>query len=193
MQCQSPALCLEARWGFVWPTWLSGTLTALVAMSPWGSPSPWGQAPANPIRLAANANKSELHLDILLHAERIVILNYHLIHRGWLRARKPQLQSAMLLESTGEPSVPQPGNRPAERQLRRVRRREMDGSGGIRRRQTPRGCCSCMSRERFTGSFTPCRAPGWELEQGNRTAGEPEASLASLERCPLKLLCVIGH
>lgn len=83
-------------------------------------------------RLAANADESELRLDIPLHAERILILNYYLIHWGWLPARKPHLQGAVFVQSAGEP-----GNLPTKRQLRWARRHKMDGSDGTRRRQTP--------------------------------------------------------
>lgn len=94
MQCQTPALCLEARWEFAWPPATShphgNAIVGLATSTETGS--------SKPHRLAANADESELHLDIPLHAERILILNYHLIHRGWLPARKPQLQSTVCAE-----------------------------------------------------------------------------------------------
>lgn len=56
---------------------------------------------SKPHQLAANADESELHLDISLHTERILIFNYHLIHQGQLLARKPQLQSSVFMQSLG--------------------------------------------------------------------------------------------
>lgn len=74
-----------------------------------------GTGSSKPPWLAANANASELCLDIPLLAERILILNYHLIHQGWLLARKPQLQSALFMQSAAEPR-----NLPEKRRLRWV-------------------------------------------------------------------------
>lgn len=147
-----------------------------------------GTGSSKPHQLAASA-ESELCLDIPLRTE---ILNYHLIHWGWLLAKRPQLRSAVLLQSAGEPGVPQPGNPPAKRQLRWARRCEMDGSDGTRRCQTP-GMLPLHEQRRLRKELHPLQRPGWELTQGNLSVGEPEASLASLERRPLKLLCIIGH
>lgn len=56
---------------------------------------------SKPHQPAANADESELRLDISLHMERILIFNYHLIHQGQLPARKPQLQSSVFMQSLG--------------------------------------------------------------------------------------------